>query len=246
MSIKLGINIDHIATLRNARGGMHPDVLRALPVCKAAGADSITIHLREDRRHIRDADVEAIIHANILPVNLEMAATHEMLNIALRHQPYAVCIVPEKREELTTEGGLDVVSQLAPLVEFIGQLNGLNIRTSLFVDADLRQIDAAKKSGARCIEIHTGSYAQHFPDAKPQLASIQAATTHALSIGLEVHAGHGLNYENVGHIAQIPHIAELNIGHFLIGEAIFIGLENAIRHMKTKIKAHEATHDSGN
>lgn len=239
MSPRLGINIDHVATLRNARGGTHPEVMRAAQICKDAGADSITIHLREDRRHIRDADVAAIISANMLPVNLEMAATEEMLNIALAHKPHAVCIVPEKRQELTTEGGLDVISQLPQLTEIVGILNQAKIRTSLFVDADLKQIEASKKAGAECIEVHTGSYAEHFPNARAQLEAIQSAVITAHALGLEVHAGHGLTYENVGDIAAIPNIQELNIGHFLIGEALFVGLKESIRRMKQVIaKVH--------
>jgi pyridoxine 5-phosphate synthase len=240
MTIRLGINIDHIATLRNARGGNHPDVLRALEPCKMAGAESITIHLREDRRHIRDADVAAIIRANMLPVNLEMAATEEMLNIALAYKPHAVCIVPEKRAELTTEGGLDVIAELPRLTEMLAILNAAEIRTSLFVDADEKQIEASKKARARCIEIHTGKYAKHFPNAGVQLSAIKTAVQKAHGFGLEVHAGHGLNYDNTPFIAAIPHVKELNIGHFLMGEALFVGLENAIHTMKQIIAKSEA------
>lgn len=236
MSIRLGVNIDHVATLRNARGGTYPDILRAAHMCKTAGADSLTIHLREDRRHIRDADVDALIEANTLPINLEMAATAEMVDIALRLKPYAVCIVPEKRQELTTEGGLDVTTQFSYLTQIMQKLNQVQIRTALFVDADSTQIKMAKETGARCIEIHTGSYAEHFPNAQAQLKAIREAARQAHELGMEVHAGHGLNYDNVREVARVAHMEELNIGHFLIGEAIFTGLEHSITCMKQLIE----------
>lgn len=239
--MRLGINIDHIATLRNARGGVHPCPLRAAEVVKAAGAEILTIHLREDRRHIRDADAATLIarQAELLPVNLELAATEEMLAFALKHRPHAVCIVPEKREELTTEGGLDVAGQVVRLADFCRTLNEAGIRTSLFIDPDAAQVSAAAKAGAACVELHTGSYAEAFdapPPAPPQavgsLRALQDATKQANQLGLEVHAGHGLTYDNVRDVARIEGIKELNIGHFLVGEALFVGLEQAIRQMR--------------
>ena len=230
--MRLGINIDHVATLRNARGGDNPCPLRAAELVRQAGADLITIHLREDRRHIRDEDVRRIIQSDVLPVNLEMAATKEMLATALEELPHAVCVVPEKREELTTEGGLDVARQVPHLKAFIGVLKDASIRTSLFVDPDPTQIQACVETGTECIEIHTGAYAEMFPDSGAELEKIKAAVELAHSLGLEVHAGHGLTYENTPAIAAIPNIQELNIGHFLVGEALFVGLEESIRKMK--------------
>ena len=235
--MRLGINIDHVATLRNARGGDNPCPMRAAELVRQAGAELITIHLREDRRHIRDEDAARLIAADILPINLEMAATKEMLAFALEHRPYAVCIVPEKREELTTEGGLNVAGQMDNLAIICSLLKDNNIRTSLFVDPDEEQIKACAQVGAECVEIHTGSYAETFPQSDIDLAKIKKATELAHSLGLEVHAGHGLTYDNVGAVAAISNIKELNIGHFLIGDAIFIGLEASIKKMQTLIAA---------
>lgn len=227
--LRLGVNIDHVATIRNARGGAHPSPLRAAELAKAAGADGITAHLREDRRHMTDADIAELVTGIALPLNLEMAATDEMLQIALRHRPHAACIVPERRAERTTEGGLDAAgqhNQLAPLVE---RLSAAGIRVSLFIAPDPRQIEMAARLGAPVVELHTGPYAHGEPDALDRLAEGAAL---AASLGLEVHAGHGLSFDNVRPVAAIPQLAELNIGHFLIGEAVFIGLEAAIHTMR--------------
>ncbi len=234
--LRLGVNIDHVATIRNARGGAHPDPARAAEIAAVAGADGITIHLREDRRHIRDGDLEAIRAASSLPINLEMAATEEMTAIACGFRPHAACIVPEKREERTTEGGLDVAglhNQISPIVR---QLRDAGARVSLFIEPDPVQIAVAEVLGAPVVELHTGRYAELWNQggaeaAAPELARLQAAADDARKRGIEPHAGHGLTFENVGPIAAIPEIAELNIGHFLIGEAIFIGLDSAIREM---------------
>jgi pyridoxine 5-phosphate synthase len=234
---RLGVNIDHVATIRNARGGAHPDPARAAEIAAAAGADGITIHLREDRRHIRDGDLDAIRAASSLPINLEMAATEEMTAIACGFRPHAACIVPEKREERTTEGGLDVAglhNQISPIVR---QLRDAGARVSLFIEPDPVQIAVAEVLGAPVVELHTGRYAELWIEggaeaAAPELARLQAAADEARKRGIEPHAGHGLTFENVGPVAAIPEIAELNIGHFLIGEAIFIGLEEAIREMR--------------
>ena len=234
--LRLGINIDHVATLRNARGDDHPCPIRAALVAKDAGADGITAHLREDRRHIRDHDIERLMHEVALPLNLEMAMTEEMLAIALKTKPHAVCIVPEKREELTTEGGLDAVRFEEMLTPFVHQLQYNGSRVSLFVDANHLQIHAASRIGARAIEIHTGRYCHMLGKARhEELAMISEAAILARALGLEVHAGHGLTYENVGHIAAIPEIVELNIGHFLMGEAMFVGLAEAIREMRKRM-----------
>ena len=235
--LRLGVNIDHVATIRNARGGDHPDPVRAAEIIAHVGGDGITAHLREDRRHIRDADIERIMAATNLPLNLEMAATEEMLAIALRHRPHAACIVPEKREERTTEGGLDAAglhNQLAPMVT---QLREANIRVSLFIEPDARQIDAAIQLKAPVVEFHTGKYAHLLLDGDPagaeaELRRIADAAALAAKNGIESHAGHGLTFDNVQPIAAIPQIAELNIGHYLIGEAIFIGLEESVRKMR--------------
>jgi pyridoxine 5-phosphate synthase len=235
--LRLGVNIDHVATIRNARGGDHPDPVRAAEIIAHVGGDGITAHLREDRRHIRDADIERIMAATSLPLNLEMAATEEMLAIALRHRPHAACIVPEKREERTTEGGLDAAglhNQLAPIVT---QLREANIRVSLFIEPDARQIDAAIQLKAPVVEFHTGKYAHLLLDgdregAEAELRRIADAAALASKNGIESHAGHGLTFDNVQPIAAIPQIAELNIGHYLIGEAIFIGLEESVRKMR--------------
>ncbi|PKU23100.1 pyridoxine 5'-phosphate synthase [Telmatospirillum siberiense] len=233
-SLRLGVNIDHVATIRNARGGKHPDPVRAASLAADSGADGITAHLREDRRHISDDDIDRLMDAINLPLNLEMAATPEMAEIALRHKPNAVCIVPERREERTTEGGLDVIGGQAALRPLVGALGEAGIRVSLFIEPDLRQIDAARAVGAPVIELHTGAYcdAAFGPHRERELARVVAAAAHAEAVGLECHAGHGLSFETVLPIAQIPTIVELNIGHFLIGEAIFIGLEDAIRQMR--------------
>ncbi len=236
-SLRLGVNIDHVATIRNARGGDHPDPVRAAEIVAAVGGDGITAHLREDRRHVRDEDLARIQAATNLPLNLEMAATPEMLAIALRHKPHAACIVPEKREERTTEGGLDAAGMhntLAPIAE---ELRSAGIRLSLFIEADERQLDAALRLGAPVVEFHTGEYAHAFLDGdrervEREVRRISDMAALAAKNGIEAHAGHGLTFENVQPIAAIPQIAELNIGHYLIGEAVFVGLENAIRRMR--------------
>ncbi len=228
--IRLGINIDHVATLRNARGGDNPCPIRAALVALEAGADSITAHLREDRRHIKDSDIERLKTEVLLPLNLEMAATDEMLAIALRVKPHAVCLVPEKRAELTTEGGLDVLAMEETLTPYIKKLQDNGSRVSLFIAPNIEQIEAAKRTGAKVVELHTGSYAES--PSQENLTAITNSAKHANSLGLEIHAGHGLNYENVASIAKIPEIVELNIGHFLIGEAIFLGLKEAIIQMR--------------
>jgi len=232
--LRLGINIDHVATVRNSRGGIHPEPLRAAQMAANAGVDGITAHLREDRRHITDSDVERLIAEIDLPLNLEMAATEEMLGIALKYSPHAVCIVPEKRQERTTEGGLDAVSSQNYLKPYIRTLTERGIRVSLFIEPDKQQIDVAKKLGAPVVEIHTGAYC----DAsgilrKQELERIRNAVAYASSLNIEVHAGHGLDFESVGAIAAIPDLVELNIGHFLIGEAIFVGLEKSIKKMRS-------------
>ncbi|WP_119421122.1 pyridoxine 5'-phosphate synthase [Desertibaculum subflavum] len=231
--LRLGVNIDHVATIRNARGGHLPDPVRAAKLAAASGADGITAHLREDRRHISDRDIERLSQEIELPLNLEMAATEEMLAIALRHKPHACCLVPEKREERTTEGGLDVAAHHAHLAPFIAKLNDAGIRVSLFIEPSKVQLAVAKALGAPVVELHTGAYCEaEGAERLRQLARIQAAAREAAKLGLECHAGHGLAYDSVGDIAAIPELVELNIGHFLIGEAIFIGLEQAIRRMR--------------
>ncbi|MBY0344421.1 MAG: pyridoxine 5'-phosphate synthase [Sphingomonadales bacterium] len=235
--LRLGVNIDHVATIRNARGGDHPDPVRAAEIVAAVGGDGITAHLREDRRHIRDEDLARIQAATNLPLNLEMAATREMLDIALRHKPHAACIVPEKREERTTEGGLDAAGMHNTLVPICEELRAAGIRVSLFIEADERQLDAALRLGAPVVEFHTGEYAHAFLDGDAErvtreLRRITDMAALAAKNGIEPHAGHGLTFENVQPIAAIPQIAELNIGHYLIGEAVFVGLENAIRRMR--------------
>ncbi len=232
--LRLGVNIDHVATIRNARGGEHPDPMRAAHVVEAAGGDGITVHLREDRRHIRDTDLDAIMREIRLPVNLEMAATEEMLEIALRYQPHAACIVPERREERTTEGGLDAAGQHNHLAPIVTRLSEANIRVSLFIEPDPRQIEAAIRLRAPVVEFHTGKYAHaEGEEQEIELRRIADAAALAAKNGIEPHAGHGLTFENVQPIAAIPQIAELNIGHYLIGEAIFIGLEESVRKMRT-------------
>jgi len=235
--LRLGVNIDHVATIRNARGGDHPDPVRAAEIVAAVGGDGITAHLREDRRHIRDEDLARIQAATDLPLNLEMAATPEMLAIALRHKPHAACIVPEKREERTTEGGLDAAGMHNTLVPICEELRAAGIRVSLFIEADERQLDAALRLGAPVVEFHTGEYAHAFLDndaerVTRELRRITDMAALAAKNGIEPHAGHGLTFDNVQPIAAIPQIAELNIGHYLIGEAVFVGLEGAIRRMR--------------
>ena len=235
--LRLGVNIDHVATIRNARGGDHPDPVRAAEIVAAVGGDGITAHLREDRRHIRDEDLARIQAATDLPLNLEMAATREMLAIALRHKPHAACIVPEKREERTTEGGLDAAGMHNTLVPICEELRAAGIRVSLFIEAEERQLDAALRLGAPVVEFHTGEYAHAFLDGdrdrvERELRRISDMAALAAKNGIEPHAGHGLTFDNVQPIAAIPQIAELNIGHYLIGEAVFVGLENAIRRMR--------------
>ncbi len=231
--LRLGVNIDHVATIRNARGGGHPDPVEAARLAARAGADGITAHLREDRRHITDRDIVRLSEEIDLPLNLEMAATDEMLAIALKHRPHAACIVPEKREERTTEGGLDAAGQHNRLKRFVDELRGAEIRVSLFVEADERQLEAARSLGAPVVELHTGDYANLEGEAQMRAlgALIEGAKTGA-GMGLEVHAGHGLTTANVGPVAAIAELAELNIGHFLIGEAVFVGLEGAIAQMR--------------
>ncbi|MBF0371950.1 MAG: pyridoxine 5'-phosphate synthase [Alphaproteobacteria bacterium] len=232
-TLRLGVNIDHVATIRNARGGRHPDPVRAARMAAAAGADGITAHLREDRRHISDDDIVRLTREIELPLNLEMAATPEMLDIALKHRPHAACIVPESREERTTEGGLDAVRHAASLRPVVGRLVDAGIRVSLFIEADPAQLDMARALGAPVVEIHTGAYCDHEGPARArELDRIRKAAAHAAAIGLECHAGHGLSFDTVGPIAAIPTIVELNIGHFLVGEAIFDGLDSAIRRMR--------------
>jgi pyridoxine 5-phosphate synthase len=236
MTLRLGVNIDHVATIRNARGGLHPDPLRAVRIVEAAGGDGITVHLREDRRHIRDEDLTALMAGTDLPVNLEMAATEEMVEIALRHKPHAACIVPERRQERTTEGGLDAAGQHNHLAPLVTRLNEAGIRVSLFIEPDPRQIDAAIRLRAPVVELHTGKYAHGDSDGS-ELKRLADAAALAVKNGIEPHAGHGLTFDNVGPIAAIPQIAELNIGHFLVGEAIFIGLEASIREMRARMDA---------
>jgi pyridoxine 5-phosphate synthase len=235
--IRLGINIDHVATLRNARGGRHPDPLRAARLAVEAGADNITAHLREDRRHIRDDDVARLMSTLNVPLNLEMAVTPEMLAIALLHRPHACCLVPERRQELTTEGGLDVVSQTAALKPFVTKLRHAGIQVALFIDPDPRQIDAARAVEADAVELHTGTYCEAAAEGKGpslhrELARLQDGARQAAAAGLEVHAGHGLDFDNVGDVAAVPELVELNIGHFLVAEALFVGLGESVRHMR--------------
>ncbi|KPF79799.1 pyridoxine 5'-phosphate synthase [Brevundimonas sp. AAP58] len=238
--VRLGVNIDHVATVRNARGGTSPDPVRAAREALATGADGITAHLREDRRHISDADIDhlsAVLREQERPLNLEMAVTQEMLAIALHHRPHAVCLVPEKREERTTEGGLDVVGGHNWITPFVGKLNEAGARVSLFIGADPAQIEAAQRTGAAVVELHTGAYCDAVregrdDEAAAELAVLTAGAVYAHALGLEVHAGHGIDYDTVAAVAAIPQIMELNIGHFLIGEAIFVGLGPAIGRMR--------------
>ena len=235
--LRLGVNIDHVATVRNARGSAYPCPLRAAKIAEEAGADGITAHLREDRRHISDADIDGLMDTLSLPLNLEMAATEEMQAIALRHKPHAVCIVPEKREERTTEGGLEVAKDENRLAHFIEPLRAAGCRLSLFIGADEAQVAASARIGAAVVELHTGAYCDFhyegkFAERDAELERLREMAAYAHSLGLEVHAGHGLTYETVAPIAQIPEIVELNIGHFLIGEALFRGLAPSIEEMR--------------
>jgi pyridoxine 5-phosphate synthase len=225
---RLGVNIDHVATLRNARGGTHPDPLLVAQAALEAGADGITLHLREDRRHIRDDDLARIRAALTAPINLEMAATAEMTEIACRALPHACCIVPEKRQEITTEGGLDAAGSFDALQPMVRRLTDAGIRVSLFIDPDARQLEAARALGAPVVELHTGAYAEGRPGELDRLRKAAAMTA---SLGLECHAGHGLTFDNAGAVAAFPEIAELNIGHFLMGEALLMGLPQAVRRM---------------
>ena len=235
--LRLGVNIDHVATIRNARGGDHPEPVRAALMAAEAGADGITAHLREDRRHIRDDDLSVLMDKLTIPLNLEMAATDEMLAIALRHKPHAACIVPENREERTTEGGLDAAGMHNRLADFVGQLKEADIRVSLFIEPDPRQIEAAIRLGAPVVEFHTGRYAELTgAERETELRRIADAAALAAKNGIEPHAGHGLTFDNVVPIAAIPQLKELNIGHFLIGEAIFSGLDGSIKQMRALMK----------
>ena len=241
--LRLGVNIDHVATIRNARGGDHPDPVRAAQIVAGAGGDGLTVHLREDRRHIRDDDLARVLEATGLPLNLEMAATDEMLEIALRHRPHAACIVPERREERTTEGGLDAAGQHNRLAPIVSRLVDAGVRVSLFIAPEPVQIEAAMRLGAPVVELHTGEYAHAFdrpthPDQVAiELRRIADMAALAVKNGIEPHAGHGLTYENVMPIAAIPQLAELNIGHYLIGEAIFVGLDASVRRMRELMDA---------
>ena len=231
--LRLGVNIDHVATVRNARGGDNPDPVRAAILAASAGADGITAHLREDRRHISDGDIERLTKALTIPLNLEIAATDEMAAIALKARPHAACIVPEKREERTTEGGIDAAGQHNRLKPIVAALGAARIRVSMFIEPDRRQLEASQSLGAPVVELHTGAYAHaSAAERAALLAKIREAAAYGDSIGLEIHAGHGLTYDNVTPIAAIPQIRELNIGHFLMGEAMFVGLETSIRKMR--------------
>lgn len=231
--LRLGVNVDHVATIRNARGGTHPDPVAAAKLVLSAGADGITAHLREDRRHIRDDDMRRLRHEIAAPLNFEMAATAEMMSIALELRPHACCLVPERRTEITTEGGLEVAGNVEALTGDIARLANAGIRVSLFVDPDRRQLDAAKRVGAPVVELHTGAYAHaRGKSSTRELQRLATAALHASDIGLECHAGHGLDFDNVGHVAAIPQLVELNIGHFLVGEAMFGGLAGAVRTMR--------------
>lgn len=232
--MKLGLNIDHVATLRNARGGEEPSVIKAAKICIENGADSITTHLREDRRHIKDDDVKHIRHEFSTKLNLEMAMTDEMQEIALKIKPDAVCIVPEKRQEVTTEGGLDIAWQVERGVEFVKPLVDAGIEVSLFIDPDTKQVEAAHRTGAQFIELHTGTYSNSYGtiDEVKAFEELKNAAQYAKSLGLKVNAGHGLNYENVSRMHEIPELYELNIGHSIIARAIFVGLPQAVREMK--------------
>lgn len=235
--LRLGVNIDHVATVRNARGSAYPDPVRAAKIAEAAGADGITAHLREDRRHISDRDIDELMAELTVPLNFEMAPTDEMQAIALRHKPHAVCIVPEKREEVTTEGGLDVARDENRLAHFIAPIRDVGCRVSIFIAADQRQIESAHRIGAAVIELHAGAFCDaheegRFEERDAELEKLRAMSSYAHELGLEVHAGHGFTYGNVAPVAAFPEVVELNIGHFLIGEAIFRGLQPAIAEMR--------------
>ncbi|OYX44992.1 MAG: pyridoxine 5'-phosphate synthase [Rhodobacterales bacterium 32-67-9] len=243
--LRLGVNIDHVATVRNARGSAYPDPVRAARLAEEAGADGITAHLREDRRHITDTDIERLMETLTVPLNFEMAATDEMQKIALRHRPHAVCIVPEKREERTTEGGLEVAREENRLAHFIAPLAEAGCRVSIFIAADAAQIEAAARIGAAVVELHTGAYCDlhaegKFAERDAELQRLREMSAFAHSLGLEVHAGHGLTFDTVGPVAAFPEVRELNIGHFLIGEAIFVGLKPAIHEMRRLMNAARA------
>lgn len=246
--VRLGVNIDHVATIRNARGVAYPDPVRAAIVALEAGADGVTAHLREDRRHISDDDIArlaALLRERGRPLNLEMAVTQEMLEIALQHRPHAVCLVPERREERTTEGGLDVAGGHNWIAPFVERLRSSGSRVSLFIGADPLQIEAASRTGAEVVELHTGAFCDAARDGDGTtegiLAALRTAAEQAVSLGLEVHAGHGIDYLTVAPIAAIPQVVELNIGHFLVGEAIFVGLAEAVGEMRRRIDAARAT-----
>lgn len=244
-SIRLGVNIDHVATLRNARGGVHPDPVHAAEVAIAAGADSITAHLREDRRHIRDDDIERLMEHLRKPLNLEMAATREMVDIAVATRPHAACLVPEKREERTTEGGLDVVAHKNALLDAVGELTAAGIRVSLFIASDEQQIEAAAAVGAPVIELHTGAWCDALTAGEgarsaTEFARLAAGAEFARRLGLEVHAGHGLDYLTAETIAALPQVVELNIGHFLVGDAITVGLGGAVERMLAAMRRGRA------
>jgi pyridoxine 5-phosphate synthase len=240
--LRLGVNIDHVATIRNARGGRHPDPIRAARLAEQAGADGITAHLREDRRHISDDDIDRLARELTVPLNLEMAATDQMLAIALKNKPHAACLVPERRAELTTEGGLDVAGAASRLAPFVARLSQAGIRVSLFIDPEPKQLEAAKAVGAPVIELHTGAYCDAEGAQRAfELRRIVEAAALAEALGLECHAGHGLGFETVSAIAAIPTIVELNIGHFLVGEAILSGLDSAIRRMRALMEQGRAT-----
>ncbi|MDR7038035.1 pyridoxine 5-phosphate synthase [Methylobacterium sp. BE186] len=240
--LRLGVNIDHVATVRNARGGAYPDPVRAARLAVEAGADGITAHLREDRRHIRDADMDALAEILTVPLNYEMAATDEMIGIALRIRPHAACLVPEKREERTTEGGLDIIGAREHLKPRVRALSEAGIRVSLFVEPEERVMEAARALGAPVVELHTGSYceaatARDAERVAQELSRIARAAEYGAAIGLEIHAGHGLTVDSVGPIARLPQLAELNIGHAIIAEAIFVGLPQAVRDMRAAMDA---------
>ncbi len=241
--LRLGVNIDHVATVREARGSAYPDPVRAAKLAEAAGADGITAHLREDRRHISDADIERLSRELHIPLNLEMAATDEMLAIALNAKPHAACIVPEKREERTTEGGIDSVGQHNRLAPLVRQLGAARIRVSMFIEPDKQQLDASRSLGAPVVELHTGAYCDATgAEQERLLEKLREAAAYGDSLGLEIHAGHGLTFANVKPVAAIPEIRELNIGHFLVGEAIFVGLENSIRRMRALMDEARSVH----
>ncbi len=247
--LRLGVNIDHVATIRNARGGNYPDPVRAAVAALQAGADGVTAHLREDRRHISDADIDnlsAMLRKRGRPLNLEMAVTSEMLEIALKHRPPAVCLVPERREERTTEGGLDVAGGHNWIAPFVARLREAGSRVSLFIGADPLQIEAASRTGAEVVELHTGAFCDavregRVEEARVALEALRTGARQAAALGLEVHAGHGIDFETVEPVAAIPEVVELNIGHFLVGEAIFIGLDRAVAEMRRLMDLARAT-----